>query len=75
MPISKDQLEQILRSSFPNAKIKLTDLVGDEDHYMLEISDQSLKGMPRFKQHMAVNKALKECLSKSLHAITIKVNE
>lgn len=39
MAISAEELEKILKESLPNSIIKITDLVGDQDHYALEISD------------------------------------
>lgn len=72
MAISQDQLNDILVKSFPNAKIKIQDLVGDQDHYQLEITDKSFIGIPLIKQHKMVKDALKEVLHTQLHAITIK---
>ena len=63
----------ILQQNFPDAKIKLKDLAGDEDHYALEINDSSFKDIPLVKQHKLVNTALAEVLHTRLHAITIKI--
>jgi len=72
MAIEKDLLESMLSASFPDAEIKLVDLVGDKDHYSLEIKSQQFAGKSRVEQHKIVNLALKECLGTSLHALTIK---
>jgi len=72
MAISQEELLSILQQKFPNAKIKLQDLAGDMDHYSLEISDPSFKGLPLMRQHKTVNEALSELLHTRLHAITIK---
>lgn len=72
MPISKAELTSILQQSFPSAKINLTDLAGDENHYSLEIEDSSFKDISLVKQHKLVNMALSEVLRNKLHAITIK---
>ena len=39
MAIPESKLRSILQNSFPNAKIKITDTAGDQDHYVLEILD------------------------------------
>lgn len=75
MAISETKLISILQQSFPNAKIKITDLAGDQDHYSLDITCSSFKGLPLIKQHRLVKDALSEALEKELHAITIKTRD
>ncbi|MCC8419064.1 MAG: BolA family transcriptional regulator [Rickettsia endosymbiont of Glossina mortisans submortisans] len=72
MAISAEELEKILKESFPNSIIKITDLVEDQDHYALEISDVQFNGLSLINQHKLVKNALSEILNKKLHAITIK---
>lgn len=73
MAISVTKLEEIIRNSFPNAKIKINDYLGDQDHYSLEIEDASFLGVSLINQHKMVKKALSEIMnSNELHAITIK---
>ena len=45
MAISAEELEKILKASSPNSVIKITDLVGDQDHYALELSDIQFRGL------------------------------
>ncbi len=72
MAISDSKLQSILQNSFPNAKIKITDTAGDQDHYALEITSDVFKGLSLIKQHRLVKDALAEVLVKELHAISIK---
>ncbi|MFY9589277.1 BolA/IbaG family iron-sulfur metabolism protein [Rickettsia endosymbiont of Halotydeus destructor] len=72
MAISIEQLEATLRKNFPDSIIKITDLVGDQDHYSLEISDHQFNGLTLINQHKLVKNALGEILNTKLHAITIK---
>ncbi|PCJ25791.1 MAG: hypothetical protein COA94_05905 [Rickettsiales bacterium] len=73
MAISETKLKTILQQNFPNAKVKITDLAGDQDHYALDISCQSFEGLTLMQQHKLVKKALAEVLlSGELHAISIK---
>lgn len=74
MPISSKELETIIRQSFKDAKIKITDLAGDEDHYLLEITDKVFEGKPLITQHRMVKEALAEVLSTRLHSISIKTS-
>lgn len=73
MAIPEQELYFILKQKFPEAKIKLTDMAGDNDHYALEISDPSFKKMSLIEQHKSVNSALSELLHTRLHSITIKI--
>ena len=72
MAISETKLQSILQNSFPNAKIKITDTAGDQEHYALEITSNVFKDLPLIKQHRLVKEALAEVLVKELHAISIK---
>ena len=40
MAIEQKELHEIVKSSFPNATVKIVDLVGDKDHYRIEIIDE-----------------------------------
>lgn len=72
MAIAESKLQGILQQSFPDAKIIIKDLAGDQDHYALEITSESFRGLALIQQHKLVKKALSEVLQKELHAITIK---
>lgn len=72
MPISKEKLKKIIKKSFPDAEISITDMVGTGDHYEIEIKDQMFKGKNKLEQHRLVNTALKEALKGDLHAVVIK---
>ncbi len=73
MAISIENLEEIIRYTFPNAQIKILDLIGDQDHYSLEIQDDTFVGLSLINQHKLVKNALSTILNNNqLHAITIK---
>lgn len=72
MPIEQVVLEQKLRTAFPEADIVITDLIGDQDHYAVQIASSQFKGKKLIEQHRLVNDALKECLGEALHALAIK---
>jgi stress-induced morphogen len=75
MPIAQNELYQIIQKSFPEGKIEITDLVGDNNHYSVKIIDQSFAGKSRIEQHRMVNLALnKELRSEILHAMQLKTS-
>ena len=59
MAISAEELETLLKESFPNGKVTITDLAGDGNHYAAEVIDDSFRGLNRVQQQRAVYAALK----------------
>jgi len=72
MAIDQQIIRNALENNFPDADIKIEDLVGDMDHYSLEISSSLFEGKSLIMQHKMVNEALKFCLGYDLHALKIK---
>ncbi|QIE42138.1 BolA/IbaG family iron-sulfur metabolism protein [Meridianimarinicoccus aquatilis] len=74
MPIEAQDIESLLRQSFPDAKITITDLAGDGNHYAAEVIDESFRGQNRVQQQRAVYAALKGKMDGSngeLHALAL----
>jgi stress-induced morphogen len=74
MAIEQKELYEIVKLRFPNATIKIDDLVGDKDHYRIEIIDKSFVEKNKIQQHRIVHKALDSILNNRLHAIEIKTS-
>lgn len=80
MPMQAQDIEDFIRETFPQAKITITDLAGDGNHYAAEVIDESFRGQNRVQQQRAVYAALKGKMDGSqgeLHALalTTKVPE
>ncbi|MCC5968446.1 MAG: BolA family transcriptional regulator [Pararhodobacter sp.] len=74
MAITAEQLETLLRESFPQGQITITDLAGDGNHYAAEVIDASFRGLNRVQQQRAVYAALKGKMDGShgeLHALAL----
>lgn len=74
MPIEAQEIERLLRESFPKAKITITDLAGDGNHYAAEVVDESFRGLNRVQQQRSVYAALKDKMAGShgeLHALAL----
>ncbi|MBM2291147.1 BolA family transcriptional regulator [Sulfitobacter pseudonitzschiae] len=74
MAMQAKDIEDLIRSSFPDAKITITDLAGDGNHYAAEVIDASFKGQNRVQQQRAVYAALKGKMDGSqgeLHALAL----
>ncbi len=74
MPLAAQEIEELLRESFPQARITITDLAGDGNHYAAEVIDESFRGLNRVQQQRAVYAALKGKMDGSqgeLHALAL----
>ena len=74
MAMQARDIEDLIRASFPEAKITITDLAGDGNHFAAEVVDASFKGMNRVQQQRAVYSALKgkmDGANGELHALAL----
>ncbi|APX88808.1 BolA family transcriptional regulator [Brevirhabdus pacifica] len=74
MPMQAREIEALIRASFPDARITVTDLAGDGNHYAAEVIDASFKGQNRVQQQRAVYAALKGKMDGNngeLHALAL----
>lgn len=74
MAMQAHEIEELIRGSFPQAKITITDLAGDGNHYAAEVIDESFRGQNRVQQQRAVYAALKGKMDGNhgeLHALAL----
>lgn len=80
MAMAAQEIEDLIRAAFPDARITVRDLAGDGNHYAAEVIDESFRGRNRVEQQRAVYAALKGRMDGpdgALHALalTTKVPE
>ena len=74
MAMKAQDIEDLIRAAFPKARVQITDLAGDGNHYAAEVVDESFRGMNRVQQQRAVYAALKGRMdgpSGELHALAL----
>ena len=74
MAMEARDIESLIRGTFPQAKITITDLAGDGNHWAAEVIDESFKGMNRVQQQRAVYASLKGKMDGAhgeLHALAL----
>lgn len=74
MAMQAHEIETLIRASFPDAKITITDLAGDGNHWAAEVVDESFRGLSRVQQQRAVYASLKGKMdgpSGDLHALAL----
>lgn len=72
MAMSATQIEQLIRDALPDAKIEISDLAGDGDHYAANVISAAFKGKTRVQQHQIIYKALKGTMGEELHALALQ---
>lgn len=71
MPMTAVEIETLIVAGIPDARVEMTDLAGDGDHWSARVVAESFRGMPRLKQQRAVYAALGERMGGVLHALQL----
>lgn len=71
MAMRAEDIETMIRQALPDARIQITDLAGDGDHYAATIVSEAFRGLPRIKQHQLVYAALQGRMGGELHALAL----
>ena len=72
MPIEQNKLENLIKEKFPNSKVIIEDLAGDNDHYSVFIESSLFNDLSKIKQHQLVYKSLDGLMDSELHAMQLK---
>ncbi len=74
MAMQAADIEHLIQDAFPTAKIAITDLAGDGNHYAAEVIAEEFRGKNRVQQQRMVYAALKGKMDGSsgeLHALAL----
>lgn len=71
MPMAAADIEALIVAGIPDARVEITDLAGDGDHYAARVVSASFAGLPRIRQHQAVYAALGDRMGGVLHALQL----
>jgi stress-induced morphogen len=71
MPMAADEIENLIRQGIPDARVEITDLAGDGDHYSARVVAESFRGLPRVQQQKRVYEALGGRMGTELHALQL----
>lgn len=72
MPMTASEIERLIRERFPDARITITDLAGDGDHYSAQVVSEAFRGKTRLQQHQMVYQALGGHMGGALHALALQ---
>jgi stress-induced morphogen len=65
------EIERLIKARLPDARVELTDLAGDNDHWSAHVVSAAFKGLPRVRQHQMVYEAFGGEMGNSLHALQL----
>ena len=74
MAMDAAEIEALIKSALPDAKVTIEDLAGDGDHYAAKVVSSAFKGLSRVKQHQLVYAALQGRMGGALHALALQTS-
>ena len=74
MAMSPGDIEDMIKTGIPGAKVVIRDLAGDGDHYAAEVVAEAFRGKTRVQQHQMVYDALKGNMGGILHALALQTS-
>lgn len=72
MAMHEDDIISMIKAALPDAKIEMTDLAGDNDHWKAVVTSAAFVGKSRVAQHQMVYAALKGNMGGVLHALALE---
>ena len=74
MAMAASEIEALIRTALPDARVNVEDLAGDGDHYAASVVSETFRGISRVKQHQIVYAALRGRMSGELHALALQTS-
>ncbi len=71
MPMAAVEIEALIKAAIPDAKVEITDLAGDGDHYAAKVTAASFVGQSRIARTKAIYAALGGRMGGELHALQL----
>jgi len=72
MSMAAQDIERLIKETFPYARVSIDDLAGDGNHYAATVVSETFRGKSRVEQHKMVYDALKGRMGGALHALALK---
>ncbi len=74
MAMAASEIEALIRSALPDARVTIEDLAGDGDHYAATVISDVFRGKSRVQQHQLVYAALRGRMGGELHALALQTS-
>ena len=74
MAMDAGEIERLIKAKLPDARVTITDLAGDGDHYAANVVSEAFRGKSRVQQHQMVYEALEGRMGGVLHALALQTS-
>jgi stress-induced morphogen len=74
MPMPSSEIERLIKQGIPDAKVEITALVADNDHYAAVVTSSEFIGKSKLQQHQLVYRALGDAMGGDLHALQLQTS-
>lgn len=74
MAMAAADIEALIKTALPDARVTIEDLVGDGDHYAATVVSDMFRGKSRVQQHQIVYAALRGRMGGELHALSLQTS-
>lgn len=71
MAMAAAEIERLIKQGLPDAKVEITDLAGDNNHFAAVVISSEFAGKSKLQQHQLVYKALGGNMGDALHALQL----
>ena len=71
MAMAAAEIEALIVAAIPDARVEITDLRGDGDHYSARVVSAAFVGKPRIAQHKLIYAAIGPQMCGELHALQL----
>ena len=72
MAMDATEIERLIKTGIPDARVTIEDLRGDGDHYAAHVVSAAFRGKSRVQQHQMVYQALGGRMGGVLHALALQ---
>jgi len=72
MPMPAAEIERMIKAGIPDAKVQITALADDNDHWAAVVISSEFAGKSKLQQHQLVYKALGGHMGGELHALQLQ---
>ncbi len=74
MAMAASEIEALIKTALPDARVTIEDLAGDGDHYAAAVVSEMFRGKSRVQQHQIVFAALRGRMGGELHALALQTS-
>jgi len=74
MAMPSYEIERLIKQGIPDAKVEITALVDDNDHWAATVTSSEFAGKSKLQQHQLVYKALGDAMGGALHALQLQTS-